>query len=140
MANKLIYILNDDSYPIFRLQSVQWLKRLDTKLNKPTNQYSLKYPNLLSLRTGKRYYKTLGTSVINSQLSPPSLKYLLGKQTWNLLGFKFKQKVFTFTTNKTFLQHYDVIYYVFLALKKYTKVENSQRCVFINFKWNNIFI
>ena len=42
------------------------LERLDTQLNKPTNQ------NSLEIR--KRYYKTLGTSVINSPLSPLFLR------------------------------------------------------------------
>ena len=46
-----------------------WLKRLDTQLNEPTNQI----PKLLSQRIRKRYNKTLGTSVLNSPMSPPSL-------------------------------------------------------------------
>ena len=46
-----------------------WLKRLDTQLNKPTNQNLLKVPKVVR-STNK---KTLGTSVINSLLSPLSL-------------------------------------------------------------------
>ena len=47
------------------------LKRLDTKLNESTNQNSLKVPKVLSQRISKRYYKTFGTSVINSPMLPP---------------------------------------------------------------------
>ena len=37
-----------------------WLKRLNTQLNKPTNQNSeKKFPKLLSPRIRKRYCKTL---------------------------------------------------------------------------------
>ena len=43
---------------------------MNTQLNKSTNQKS---PKLLSQRTIKRYYKSLGTSVINRPLSPLSL-------------------------------------------------------------------
>ena len=46
---------------------------MDTQLNETINQNSIKSLKLLSQRIIKRYYKTLGTSVINSQLSPPSL-------------------------------------------------------------------
>ena len=48
----------------------QWFKRFDTKLNEPTNQDSVKLQKLLSQRIRKRVYKTLGTSLINSLLSP----------------------------------------------------------------------
>ena len=51
----------------------QWLKRLNTQLNKPINQNSLTSPKLLSQRMRKRYCKTLGTDVINSPLLPCSL-------------------------------------------------------------------
>ena len=43
----------------------QWLKRLNTQHNKPTNQNSLTSQKLLSQRMKKRYCKTLGTDVIN---------------------------------------------------------------------------
>ena len=46
------------------------LKRLNTQLNDPTNQNSLKSPKLFSQQIRNRYYKTLGTKVIKSQLSP----------------------------------------------------------------------
>ena len=43
-----------------------WMKRLNTQLNEPNNKNSHK----------KRYYKTLGTSVINNPMSPPSLSWI----------------------------------------------------------------
>ena len=49
----------------------QRLKSLDNQLNDPTNQNSIKVPNVVKPKNKKRYYKTLGTSVINSPLSPP---------------------------------------------------------------------
>ena len=50
----------------------QWLKRLNNQLNKPTNQnFKKKSPKLR-----KRFYKTLGTSVIISPMSNPSLNIL----------------------------------------------------------------
>ena len=49
------------------------LKRLNTQLYEPTKQNSLKSPKLLSQRIKKRYYKTLGASVINRPLSPLSM-------------------------------------------------------------------
>ena len=49
------------------------LKRLNTKLNESSNQNSLKSPKLFNKQIRKRYYKTLGTSVIKSPMSPSSL-------------------------------------------------------------------
>ena len=46
-----------------------WLKRLGTQLNEPTNKNSTKVHKKLF----KRNYTTLGTSVINISMSPPSL-------------------------------------------------------------------
>ena len=43
------------------------------QLNDLTNINSLQSPKFLSQRLIKRYHKTLGTSVINSSLSPLSL-------------------------------------------------------------------
>ena len=64
-----MYIPNDDAQnnPCCSVKLVVEI----FELKKPTNQNSLKSPKLLSQRTRKCYYKTLGTSVINSQLSPP---------------------------------------------------------------------
>ena len=53
----------------------KWLKRFDTQLDKQTNQNS-KSPKLLIQRIRKHHYETLGTSVINSPLSPPSLELI----------------------------------------------------------------
>ena len=60
MADKLIYIPNNDT----------------KKLRFSVNQNSQRSPKLLSERIRKHYYKTLGTSVINSPLSPLSLEKL----------------------------------------------------------------
>ena len=46
---------------------------MDTQLNEPTNQTQLKAQTLLIQQIRNRCYKTLGTSVINCQLSPLSL-------------------------------------------------------------------
>ena len=52
----------------------KWLKRLDTQLDKSINQNSSKVPKVVEPTNKKTYYKTLGTSVINSPLPPPSLE------------------------------------------------------------------
>ena len=44
---------------------------MDSQLNELTNQNSRKVAEV-----GKRYYKSLGTSVIKSPMSPPSLIHL----------------------------------------------------------------
>ena len=51
----------------------KWLKRLDTQSNEPTNQNSKEVPKVVHPMYKKRYYKTLGTSVMNSPMSPSSL-------------------------------------------------------------------
>ena len=53
------------------------LKRLDTKQNEPTNQNSLKVPKVVKPNNKKTIFKTLGTSVINRLMSPPSQNYYL---------------------------------------------------------------
>ena len=47
------------------------LKRSAKELNEPTNQNSIKVAGLLIQRIRKRYYKALGTSVINSLFPLP---------------------------------------------------------------------
>ena len=42
MADKLIHIPNDDTQNYYFVDYNKWLKRLDTQLNEPTNQNSLK--------------------------------------------------------------------------------------------------
>ena len=44
------------------------------KPNKPINQNLIKLPKVVGPTNKKRCYKTLGTSVINSPMSPPSLE------------------------------------------------------------------
>ena len=51
------------------VDNIQWLKRLYTQLNEPTNQNALIVPKVAK-STNK---KTLWTSAINSPMSPPSL-------------------------------------------------------------------
>ena len=64
MADKLIYIPNDDTqnYPFSKLKL--WLK-VWTQNNDPTNQNSLKPPKFLSQRI-RKHYETFGTSVIST--------------------------------------------------------------------------
>ena len=73
MANKLMYTTNDDAqnHPSCRLQLVD--KWLDTLMNESTNKNSIKVPTVVKPTKKKRYYKTLGTSGINSSMSPSSL-------------------------------------------------------------------
>ena len=59
----------------------QWLKRFDNQLKEPTNQSLIKVPKSLIQRIRKRYYKTLGTTVINSPMSPLSLG---SRNEWNI--------------------------------------------------------
>ena len=70
MADKLMYIPNDftQNYPFFRLQ-MEVKKGFDTHLNEPINQ--------LRQRIRKRYHKILGTSVINSPMSPSCLHIII---------------------------------------------------------------
>ena len=73
MADELMYISNSDTknYSICRIELVVETFEHSAYL---TNQSKFtKSPNLLSQGIRKRYYKTLGTSVINSLLSPLSL-------------------------------------------------------------------
>ena len=44
---------------------------MDTQLNELTNRNKIKALSLLSQQIRKWYYKTLGTSEINSLMSPP---------------------------------------------------------------------
>ena len=71
MADKYLYIPLDDTqnYPFCRLQLV--VESLETQLNRPTNQNSLKFSKFKPIR--KRNLNTLGTSVMNSSLSPVSI-------------------------------------------------------------------
>ena len=49
----------------------QWLKRLDSQLNKPPNQNIMKGPKVMKLTNEKTIFKkTFGTSVIKSSIVP----------------------------------------------------------------------
>ena len=50
-----------------------WLKRFNTQLNESDNENSLSSLKFLRQRMRKRYYRALGTSVINRPLSPLTL-------------------------------------------------------------------
>ena len=62
-----MYIPNDDTQVTNCVDYMcrLWLKRLNTELDQPTNQNSIKVPKLLGQRIRKRYHKTLGTSVMS---------------------------------------------------------------------------
>ena len=75
-----MYIPNDDTQnsPFCRLQLV--VKNLDTQIDESTDKNLLKFPKVaepMKKEIRNRYYKTLGTSVIKSPLSPPSLKVVV---------------------------------------------------------------
>ena len=75
MADKLMYIPNDDTqkYPFCRLQ---WLKRLDTQLNKQTNQNSLKVLKVVKT-TNKKTLLWIFGDYCNKQFNVPSLPYFV---------------------------------------------------------------
>ena len=50
-----------------------WWKRLDTQLNDPNNQNSLKVLKVVKPMNKKTLLKILGTSLVNSLLSPLSI-------------------------------------------------------------------
>ena len=47
---------------------------MDTQLNEPSNQNSVKVPKVVLLSNKKMLFKTLKTSLTNSKFSPHSLK------------------------------------------------------------------
>ena len=50
MANKLIHIPNDDTHNYSYVDYFNWLKRLKTQLNEPTNQNLVKVHKIVSQR------------------------------------------------------------------------------------------
>ena len=75
MADKLMYIPIDDSknFPFSKLQLVvKMFEHSTERINKSKFNKSPRF--FLSQRLRKHYYNTLGTSVINSSLSPNSLQ------------------------------------------------------------------
>ena len=79
MAEKMMYIPNDETQN-YNYNYNKWIWTLNIMIQQIKIQY--KYSKLFSQRIIKRYYKTLGTSVINSPMSPPSLKNI-----WNYIFF-----------------------------------------------------
>ena len=69
MVSKFMYIPNDDtkSNPFGRIQLV--VKKLDIKINEQINHNLIKVPKV----DKPTNHKPLGTSVINSPISPPSM-------------------------------------------------------------------
>ena len=53
MTDKLMYISNDDTQNYPSVEYNQWLKRLYTKLNEPTNQNIMKVPKVIETTNGK---------------------------------------------------------------------------------------
>ena len=78
MTDKFMYIPNDNTQIALSVEYYKWFKRLDTQVNEQTNQNSLKVPS--KLKDKKRYYKSLGTHVMKSPMSPLSLLYCTLRQ------------------------------------------------------------
>ena len=78
MANNLMYIPNDDTqnYHICRLQLLVKMFGHSTFRTKQS-KFNNKSPKLSSQLIRKSYYKTLGTKVINSPMSPHSQTTIL---------------------------------------------------------------
>ena len=47
MADKFMYIPNDDTQSTLSVDEDKWLKRLNNQLNEPTNQNSIKVPKVV---------------------------------------------------------------------------------------------
>ena len=70
------------------------MKLLYNQFNETTNKNPIKSPKLLSQRMRKPYYKTFGTSVINSQMAPPSLGQYTPKENFQFFFFNINLFVF----------------------------------------------
>ena len=77
MPHKCMYISNDNTHITHSID-------YNTQLNKPINQNSMRVPKVVK-PTNK---KTLGTSLRNSPMSPPSLCYMI------FISFKDVNKFF----------------------------------------------
>ena len=84
MADKSMYIPKENKQNFPFVDYNQWMKRLNTLANEPTNQNSIKFLKFFSQQKRKRYYRTLGISLIISPMSPPSLT----TTTWWAGGLK----------------------------------------------------
>ena len=71
----MLYTLNceKENYP--SVDYNYWLKSLETACLKPTNQYFIKVPKVLSQLQKEQGFKTLGTGIIFSPMFPLSLFY-----------------------------------------------------------------
>ena len=49
MADKLMYIPNDDAQNFPSVDYNKWLNRLNTQINKPANKNSVKVPKVIKL-------------------------------------------------------------------------------------------
>ena len=83
MADKLMNITNNktSNYPLLYITNSGW-NVWTLYLMKKNDQNLLKSPKLISQRIRKCYYKTLGTSVINSPMSPSSMNSTLASKEW----------------------------------------------------------
>ena len=84
MAYKLTYFSNDDTYTKLTLLYITircWNVWTLNIMNQPIKIH-LKSPKLLSKRIKKRFIKTLGTSLINSQMSILSLFFAQKCAKW----------------------------------------------------------
>ena len=50
MADKLMYIKNDDTHSYLSCRLNYWLKRLDTQLNTQTNQNTINVPKVVIIK------------------------------------------------------------------------------------------
>ena len=60
MVDKLMYIPNDKIHIIPSVDLNYWLKRLDTQLNKPTNQNSIKVFKIVKPMNTKTLFQNFG--------------------------------------------------------------------------------
>ena len=72
MADKFMYIPNNEHKFTPSVDYDEWLKRLDTYLNEPSKQIVIKVHKIVKL-TKTFFYNTLGTRERNNLLSPSSL-------------------------------------------------------------------
>ncbi len=103
MVGKIMYIANDDTQnkTFCKLKLVvETFEHLTLWKN---NQNSLKVPTLLSQLIRKRNCKTLGTSVINRQISPPSMGYCNVHNTTLQVCYAFIHLAVFYTSPQSFI-------------------------------------
>ena len=77
---------------------------MDTQLNEPTKHNLCKAPKVIRITHEKRYYKTLGTSVINNLMSPLFLK--LASREGAKLSLQFEEGWGHWTENLIIFQSF----------------------------------